>query len=153
MRIRWLLLAVLLRAPFVATRAEEAPAVDPAQAEVLRVEQARITAVTTGNVAVLEGMMTADCSYVHSTGRLETRQAFLAAFADGARRYNVFRWLQPPTVRFYNTKTAVLTAPAHLEVVLKTGGTVGLDVLYTAVYVAAEAQWKLASYQSTATGK
>lgn len=149
----WLLPVLLFMAlPFPA-RAGDPPATGGVQAEVLRMEQARIAAVLAADVPALDGMMTADCRYVHSTGRVETKPEFLAAFANGTRHYAIFRWLQPPTVRIYGARTAILTAPAHLEVVPKGAPPISLDAVYTAVYVLVGEQWQLASYHSTGRPK
>ena len=78
---------------------------------------------------------------------------FLAALSTGALSYQIFRWMEPPVVRLYGGDFAILSARAHIEATAKVGGEAKFDVLYTAVYVVKDAEWKLASYQSTVDAK
>ena len=145
-------LAVLVLA-LPPARAQQVSMADRLKASVIRVEETRLYAVTSANIPALEEMMTADCAYVHSNGTAQTKQEFLTALASGALRYQVFRWMEPPTVRLYAGDFAILTAKAHIEATSKAAGAAKFDVLYTAVYVGKDSEWRLASYQSTAAAK
>ena len=148
-----LLGAVLLGCASPAARAQQASMADRMKASVVRAEETRIYALTSGTIPALHEMMTADCAYVHSNGRAQTKAEFLAALTSGALSYQVFQWTQPATVRLYGGDFAVLSGRAHIEATTKATGVVKFDVLYTAVYVVVDAEWKLASYHSTAAAK
>ena len=143
------LILVLLCATLPAAFAVRVSPADAMKAAVLRCDEARAYATVTANTLALEDQLTVDCLYAHSNGRIQTRKDFIAALASGDLRYDVLRYLSVPTVRLFGGETAILTGRAHLEATAKAGGAVKLDLIYTAVYVIIDAQWKLASYQST----
>ena len=134
-------------------RAQPASMADRVKASVIRIEETRLYALTSATTPALEEMMTADCTYVHSNGRAQSKKEFLHALETGALSYQVFRWLEPPTVRLFGGDFAILTAKAHIEATTKAAGEAKFAVLYTAVYVVKDAEWKLASYQSTVAAK
>ncbi|MBI3884328.1 MAG: nuclear transport factor 2 family protein [Opitutae bacterium] len=136
-----------------AGRAQPTSMADRLKASVIRIEETRLYALTTANTPALEEMMTADCTYVHSNGLVQSKKQFFAALGTGALSYQVFRWTEPPTVRLYGGDFAILAGKAHLEVASKAAGEAKFDVLYTAVYTVVDAEWKLASYQSTVAAK
>jgi len=143
--------ALLLLAACAALPSTFAAQVSPAdamKAAVLRCDEARAYATVTANTLALEDQFTEDCLYAHSNGRIQTKKEFIAALASGDVHYDVLRYLSVPTVRLFG-ETAILNGRAHLEVRVKAGRTVNMDINYTAVYVIVDAQWKLASYQST----
>ena len=148
-----LLGALLLGCASPVARAQQASMADRMKASVVRAEETRIYALTSGTIPALHEMMTADCVYVHSNGRAQTKAEFLAALTSGALSYQVFQWTQPATVRLYGGDVAVLSGRAHIEATTKATGVVKFNVLYTAVYVVVDAEWKLASYHSTAAAK
>lgn len=143
--------AALLLAAVPAARAQSATVADGLKAAVLRADELRLYATTEGNLAVLENLLTPDCLYVHSNGRTQTRKEFLAALASGELKYHSIRY-QSSHVRLYGSETAVLTGQAQIEAENKSGR-VQLNLLFTAIYVARDMQWKLASYQSTTAPK
>ena len=148
-----LLGALLLGCALPAARAQQASMADRMKASVMRAEETRLYALTSGTISALHEMMTPDCTYVHSNGRAQTKAEFLAALTSGALRYQVFQWTEPPAVRLYGGDVAVLSGRAHIEATTKATGETKFDVLYTAVYVVVDAEWKLASYQSTVAAK
>lgn len=153
-RFTWSVLVFgLLALALPPARAQQTSMADRMKASVVRAEETRLYALTSGTVPALHEMMTADCTYVHSNGRAQTKAEFLAALTSGALSYQVFQWTQPATVRLYGGDFAVLSARAHIEATSKATGAVKFDVLYTAVYVVVDSEWKLASYHSTAAAK
>ena len=145
--------SLLLGLALPATRAQQSSMADRMKASVVRTEETRLYALTSGTIPALHEMMTADFAYVHSNGRAQTKAEFLAALTSGALRYQVFQWTEPPAVRLYGGDVAVLSGRAHIEATTKATGETKFDVLYTAVYVVVDAEWKLASYQSTVAAK
>ena len=145
--------SLLLGLALPATRAQQSSMADRMKASVVRTEETRLYALTSGTIPALHEMMTPDCTYVHSNGRAQTKAEFLAALTSGALRYQVLQWTEPPAVRLYGGDVAVLSGRAHIEATTKATGETKFDVLYTAVYVVVDAEWKLASYQSTVAAK
>jgi uncharacterized protein (TIGR02246 family) len=146
-----LLLCCLLGA--TATFAQRATPADAVKAAVLRIDEVRAYATVTANTLALEDQLHDNCLYVHANGRTQTRKEFIAALASGDLHYAVMRYLSVPTVRLFGGDTAIVTGRVHVEATMKTGGSVNQDLVYTAVYVIVDAQWKLASYHSTVAPK
>ena len=146
-----LLLAACATLP--STFAARVSPADTMKAAVLRCDEARAYATVAANTLALEDQLTDDCLYSHSNGLIQTKKEFISALASGDVHYDVLRYLSVPTVRLYGGETAILNGRSHLEVRVKAGNTVKIDIMYTAVYVIVDAQWKLASYQSTAAPK
>jgi len=122
---------------------------DAVKAAVLRCDEARAYATVSANTLALEDQLHDDCLYTHASGRTQTKKEFIAALAAGDLRYATMRYLKIPTVRLFGGDTAIVTGRVHVEATAKTGGPINQDLVYTAVYVIVDAQWKLASYHST----
>ena len=133
--------------------AQRASREDLVKAAVLRNDEARAYATVAANTLALEDQLHDNCLYAHSNGRVQTKKEFIAALASGDLHYNVLRYLAVPTVRLFGDETAIVNGRAHLEATAKGGVTVNQDIVYTAVYVIVDAQWKLASYHSAAAPK
>ncbi len=136
-----------------AARTQQITMADRMKASVIRIEETRLYALTSANTPALEEMMTADCTYVHSTGGAQSKREFLGTLSSGVLSYQIFRWVEPPVVRLYGGDFAILSAKAHIEATSKSMGEAKFDVLYTAVYIVKDSEWKLASYQSTVAAK
>ena len=145
------LLAVCAALP--AVLGERMSPADAMKVAVLRVDEVRAYATVAANTPALEDQLTDDCLYSHSNGRVQTKKEFITALARGDLHYDVLRHVSAPTVRLFGGETAIVTGRAHLEATAKGGSTINQDILYTAVYVNVDAQWKLASYHSTAAAK
>jgi uncharacterized protein (TIGR02246 family) len=146
-----LLLGCLLGA--TATFAQRATPADTVKAAVLRCDEARAYATVSANTLALEDQLHDNCLYVHANGRTQTRKEFIAALAAGDLHYAVMRYLGVPTVRLFGGDTAIVTGRVHVEATAKAAGSINQDLVYTAVYVVVDAQWKLASYHSTVAPK
>jgi uncharacterized protein (TIGR02246 family) len=136
-----------------AGQGQRVTAADAVKAAVLRIDEVRAYATVTGNTVALEDQLHDNCLYVHANGRTQTKKEFIAALASGQLQYQVMRYLAVPTVRLFGGDTAIVTGRAHLEATTKTGGSINQDIIYTAVYVIVDAQWKLASYHSVVAAK
>jgi hypothetical protein len=136
-----------------ASRGDRVSPADLMKAAVLRVDEVRAYATVSANTLALEDQLHDSCLYSHSTGRTQTKKEFIAALASGALHYDVMRYLGVPTVRLFGGETAIVNGRVHVEAVAKGAGAINQDLIYTAVYVIVDAQWKLASYHSTITPK
>lgn len=139
--------AALLLPP--AASAQPATRADALKLAVFRADELRLYAMEQADTDTLDALLTPDCRYVHSNGRVQTKAEFLAAFRSGAQRYRSLRYLAPPEVRLHGTGSAVLTGTMRIEVPRPEGQTAQLTLLVTAVYVVVHERWQLASYQST----
>jgi hypothetical protein len=147
---RWA--ALVLTALFFALPAgqcQRTTSADLVKAAVLRCDEARAYATVAANTLALEDQLHDDCLYSHANGRTQTKKEFIAALGSGELHYDVLRYLSVPTVRLFGGETAIVNGRAHLEAVAKGGGAINQDIIYTAVYVLVDAQWKLVSYHST----
>ncbi len=142
-----LLLVCLLGA--AALFAQRVTPADAVKAAVLRIDEVRAYATVTANTLALEDQLHDNCLYTHANGRTQTKKEFIAALAAGDLHYATMRYLKIPTVRLFGGDTAIVTGRVHIEATAKAGGPINQDLVYTAVYVIVDAQWKLASYHST----
>ena len=126
---------------------------DAVKAAVLRIDEVRAYATVTANTLALEDQLHDNCLYANANGRSQTKKEFIAALASGELQYQVMRYLSVPTVRLFGGDTAIVTGRAHVEATTKAGGSINQDIIYTAVYVIVDAQWKLASYHSAVAAK
>ena len=147
------LIALLLLCGLTAGQAERISTADAMKAAVLRIDEVRAYATVEANTLALEDQLHDDCRYVHANGRTQTKKEFIAALASGELHYTVLRYLAVPTVRLFGGDTAIVTGRVHVEATMKGGGAVNNDFAYTAVYVIVDAQWKLATYHSSAAPK
>lgn len=115
---------------------------------VLQADEARIYTILQGQTGALADLMTDDCLYTHSNGRVQTREQFVDALAAGELKYTSIRYEQAPLVRIYHGNTGVLTGHARVEVETRAAGKISLNLVVTSVYVVSGNQWKLASYHS-----
>lgn len=110
-------------------------------------EDARFAAMVAADTAALAGMLADDLVYVHSSGRVETKDEFLKAIGSQAIKYLAFV-PKERRVTLLDDKAAVITGRADARVI--TGGQeLGFDVRYTAVYGHAADRWQLRAWQTT----
>jgi len=132
-----------------AASAQPATRADALKLAVFRADELRLHAMERADADTLDALLTPDCRYVHSNGRVQTKPEFLGAFRSGAQRYHSLRYLAAPTVRLLGTGGAVLTGTMVIEVPAPDGGSRRLTLLVTALYAVVHERWQLASYQST----
>lgn len=123
---------------------------DGVKSAVMRSEEIRVYSLLSADIAALDDLLTKDCLYVHSSGRLQAKNELLADLKSGALKYNRLQYTAPPLIRLFNAGTAVVTGKMQLEAVGK-AGEVKLPLLITAVYVLQDERWQLASYHSATT--
>lgn len=79
--------AVLLAGVALGAPASQPGRADAAANEVLAAENARTTALDSGDVAALEKLLADDLTYVHASGKLDTKASLLGAIRSGEIRY------------------------------------------------------------------
>lgn len=147
MKLIWGTITVVLTAA-LAHAAVPSPTADAVQ-EVLAVEKARTTALDHSDVAALTTIMADDVTYVHASGKIDTRQSYLAAITSGQLRY--ISW-QPEGlhVRVLGN-TAVLTGGYAVRVkdLRVQPQPFDVDILVLGVYARRAGHWQQIAWQST----
>ncbi len=129
--------------------AAAAGAGEPATAAALATAHAaRLRAMVDGDLPALRERLAEDLTYVHSTGRIDTRDSLLAALEGGGLRYLAIDDRQEAPPRLYGDGTVgVITGTARFRV--RAGGAEHRPTLrYTAVYVQRDGRWQLAAWHS-----
>ena len=133
---------VLMGLSQITARAQDAAA----EQAVKQAEEQRCQALTHGDLATVDRMMADDSMYVHSSGEVQNKAAFIGDLKSGKR---VYKGLDSSDVqvRVYG-KTAVLTERTALSVT-NAGKDLQFPMRVTTVYVNHGGQWQMVTYQST----
>jgi len=123
-------------------------ATDSAQ-QVLAVEQARTSALDRSDLAALDVIMADDVTYVHASGRTDTKQSFLTAIRSHQLHYISWR-PEDLHVRVLGD-SAVITGEYAVRV---TDARVqpqpfDVDILILGVYARRHGRWQQIAWQST----
>lgn len=117
-----------------------------AEEEVIRAEKSWAAAVTAGDFAALEKILSDDLIYAHSTGVIETKAEYLAKLRRGTQKYDLIE----------HTKTTVKlhgdAAVAHSIVRMKgtnPDGPFDNRLMMMHFWVKRGGQWQLAAHQTT----
>src|SRR5690349_11584280 len=116
---------------------------------VLGLEDQRCNATIQRDVAALERLLAEDLTYTHSSGRVETKAAFLESIRAGNPRYHRIE-RSDVIVRIYDDAVAIVTGLARFTVTLN-----GQDKLsyarFTNVWTRSEdaSRWRFSAWQST----
>ena len=113
---------------------------------VRQAEEQRCEALTHGDIATVERIMSDDSTYTHSSGETQNKAAFVGDLKSGKRVYKELKE-DDVQVRVYGN-TAVLTARTDLHV-MNAGKDLQFPMRITVVYVNAGGQWRMVTYQST----
>ena len=117
-----------------------------ARAAVLAAEDARFAAMVAGDDEAMRRAFSPDLAYVHSTGRVESRDQLIETIRSGRLRYEAVEPLERD-VGFPDSGTAVVRGRAHVRA--RAGDApVDMHLRYLAVYVREEGAWRLRDWQS-----
>jgi ketosteroid isomerase-like protein len=135
---RALALCVLFAAAGRGADAQEHPA--------QRADRARFDAMIKADTAALTDLLSADLTYVHSSGVLETRDEYVEAIRSGKYKYKKVD-LEDVKVRAYGD-TALVSGKATIDV--NSGGNDVHTVLrFLEVWVKQDGKWRMSAWQST----
>jgi ketosteroid isomerase-like protein len=134
--------AALAQSAFAATTGDAAQ-------EVLAAEQARTAALDRSDVATLTTIMAEDVTYVHASGKVDTRQSYLAAIESGQLHY--ISWRPDGLHVRVLGDTAVLTGEYAVRVIdaRVQPEAFDIDILVLSVYARREGRWRQIAWQST----
>ena len=119
------------------------------EAEILRLDSARIAAILKGDLKTLEGLFSDDMVYIHSGGKIDTKKGYLAMLAGGNLNYVTLRYDPAPRVAVAGRDTAIVTGKATIETKNKAGQLTQRVLTTTTVYVRSGTEWQVISYQGT----
>lgn len=119
------------------------------EAEVTRLDAARIEALLKHDLKALEQLFSDDLVYIHAAGRVDTKPGYMKMLAGGNLIYVSLRYDPPATVRAMGRDTVVVTGRANIEAKNKAGQITKRVLTTTTVYVRSPAGWKVVSYQGT----
>jgi ketosteroid isomerase-like protein len=148
MKRSWLLLTLVLGASAVPA-APVASKTSQAAKEVMATEEARTAALDHSDVAALERIMADDITYIHASGKVDTKSSYLDAIRSGQLHY--FSW-QPK-----NLQVRVLGNGAAINgeyTVRVTDSRVqptpfNINIFILTVYARRDGRWQQIAWQST----
>lgn len=116
----------------------------------MAVEQARVAALDSSNVAALDRIMADDVTYVHSSGKVDTKQTYLDAIRSGQLHYIS---LQPKNlqVRMMGSSAAAINGEYTVRVIdtrIQKDPLV-LSIFILTAYAKRDGRWQQIAWQST----
>src|ERR1044072_5377654 len=114
--------------------------------EIIKLEQARVEALTQGDMAKLGQLLADDLTYTHSSGRVDSKEQFLDSLKTGAVKYESMTHSNVKVSLYGNT--AVMRGESDMK--LQSGGRpVAFRIRFLNVYVKKDGRWQLTAWQST----
>ncbi len=146
MRIQQLIMSlVVLPAVLLSTHA----AAFQVERAIEALEDKRYEAMKRADREVLEQLLADDLTYVHTSGRVETKSQFINSIESGEILYRSID-REDVQVRIYGN-TAVVTGLANVNVELR-GRVEHLRIRFIDVYVRQNGHWNMVAWQSTCIG-
>jgi ketosteroid isomerase-like protein len=123
-----------------------------AASRVLAAEKARVDALDWSDLAALTKIMADDVTYVHASGRVDTKTSYLDAIRSGQLHYFSWRPMAPLQVRVLaGGNTAVLNGEYEIRVTDSRMQKAPFDVkvIVLSVYEHRGGRWQQVAWQST----
>jgi ketosteroid isomerase-like protein len=121
----------------------------PAEKEVLAAEQTRTTALDHSDIPTLDKIMADDVTYVHASGKVDTKQTYLEAIRSGQLHY--ISWTPKDLHVRVSGDTGVITGEYAVRVsdtrVQPTPFDISIYIL--TVYAKRNGHWQQIAWQST----
>jgi hypothetical protein len=144
-QVYWLVMAIVaitisMPAP-ASARARQA-----VEQEVLQADLDRFNAMVKADIAMLDRLLAAELTYIHSNARFEDKELFLFGIRTGSIKYlNVI-----PTERNARIigNTAVINGVAAVRLVDR-GVNLDITIRYTNVHVRRNGRWQMVAWQAT----
>jgi hypothetical protein len=145
-----LLLPLVLVASLVQADAQpsHSPATETAQ-QVLAAERARTTALEHSDIAALERIMADDVTYIHASGKVDTKKSYLDAIRSGQLRYISWRPVDLHVRLLGNS--AVINGEYAVKVkdIRAQPNPFDINIFILTVYERRNGQWQQIAWQST----
>jgi len=113
--------------------------------EITQIEGRRIEAMKQADAAALGQILADDLTYMHSSGRPDTKASFIASLQSGELKYEAMDF-SDVKVRGYGD-TAVVTGHASVRVNSK-GQALSFPIRYTDVYVKKDGRWQMVAWHA-----
>lgn len=122
---------------------------DSAASEVLAAEDARIAATTGADIPALEKILADDLTYIHASGKVDTKASLIAAIRSGEVHY--FSWAPKKRNVRVTGDAAVLDGEYLVHVTDRRVKPEPFDVniFILAMYARRNGQWQQIAWQST----
>src|SRR5215470_13379633 len=144
------LLVVCAVAMMAQEHGKKAGPVSKAEEEVLKIDTERADAYIHGDTAALDRILADDVTYVHPTGKVETKAEILAGFKAGDRQYlSIDR--DDVTVKTYGN-TAVIAGRNTIKAKYQ-GQDFTVQNRFLRVYIKQQGQWRLIAHQGANLAK
>jgi ketosteroid isomerase-like protein len=148
MKKLWLLLSLTVGASATLAAQASSAGVQAAK-DVIATEQARITALDHSDVAALERIMADDVTYIHASGKVDTKQSYLDAIRSGQLHY--ISW-QPKNLQVrvlgdgavVNGEYAVQVTDSRVQPT-----PFNINIFILTVYARRDGHWQQIAWQST----
>ncbi len=117
--------------------------------QVLAMEQARTRALVHSDVAALDRIMADNVTYVHASGKVDTKASYLEAIRSGELHYLAWNPIKL-NVRVLG-ETAVIDGEYEVRVVDKRAqqAPFDIDIFILTVYTHRDGRWQQMAWQST----
>ncbi len=117
-----------------------------AKEEIRQIEARRAEALLKGDVDTLDQIFSEDFTYIHGSGRMDTKAEYLEPIRSGRTKYLAAEY-HDVDIRVYDS-TALMTGRAHLKIKSQDRE---IDLLsrFTVVYVRLDGRWQPVAWQST----
>jgi ketosteroid isomerase-like protein len=117
--------------------------------EVLQLDATRIGALLKGDVKALDQLFSDGMVYIHSNGKIDTKQGYLTLLTSGSLTYVSLRYDPPQRAKAAGSDTVIVTGKAMIEAKNKAGQVTPRVLTTTTVYVRTATGWQVVSYQAT----
>ena len=130
--------------------AAQVPSGTSAEQEVMAVERARTTALERSDIAAIDRIMAPDVTYIHASGKVDTKQSYIDAIRSGQLHY--ISW-QPKSlhVRVVGDSAAVIDGEYVVRVTDSRVQSTPFDIsiFILTVYASRSGHWQQIAWQST----
>jgi ketosteroid isomerase-like protein len=137
---------------FAAVSTAAAQSAQDVASQVLAAEKARTAALDRSDLGALQRIMADDDTYVHASGKVDSKASYLAAIRSGVLRYISWRPIGPLQVRALDRgDAAVLNGEYRVRVTdsRMQKAPFDVDILVLSVYERRDGRWQQVAWQST----
>ncbi|MBV8810069.1 MAG: nuclear transport factor 2 family protein [Acidobacteriaceae bacterium] len=127
----------------------ESPQTSEAVKEVMAIEQARTEALDHSDMAALERIMADDITYVHASGKVDTKKSYLDAIRSGQLHY--LSW-QPKNLQVRMLGNGAVISGEYAVRVKDSrvqSSPFDINIFVLTVYARRDGQWQQIAWQST----